>query len=77
MYPSGARCSQNGAANHMCNAQAETPERRSEGARPPPQCGSMVLLYDETDELELRRAARDEQLTDVRAHKRFASLGFY
>jgi hypothetical protein len=66
----------------LCNAkvcmQAETPDRPiREAARPPAQCGSMKLLYDETDELELRRAARDEQLTNVRSRRRFSSLGFY
>ena len=56
--------------------QVDMPDKR-EAPRGPVQCGSMKLLYDETDEMELRRAARDEQLTDIRARKRFSSLGFY
>lgn len=56
--------------------QGEATEKREE-ARAPIQSGSMRLLFDETEEMESQRAARDAQLTDLRSRKRSTTLGFY
>ena len=61
--------------------QADSAERRESagpgGHRAPPRCGSLRRLYDETAELAERRAQRDEQLTDLRARKRFPTLAAF
>lgn len=61
---------------HVATVQVDSAERRTE-PRPPHQCGSMRLLYDETAELDAQRAARDAQLSDVRKTKRSTMLGIY
>lgn len=63
-------------AMYVAAVQVDSAERRTE-PRPPNQCGSMRLLYDETDELDAQRAARDAQLSDVRKTKRSTMLGIY
>lgn len=45
-------------------------------SRAPPRSGSLRLLYDETNEMELQRAARDAQLSDMRkSSRRNTTLG--
>ena len=55
-----------------CVVQADGQDRRngSTESRAPARSGSLRLLYDETNELELQRAARDAQLSDMRKSSR-------
>ena len=58
--------------SQRCVVQGDGQDRRHSAAesRAPARSGSLRLLYDETNELELQRAARDAQLSDMRKSSR-------